>query len=129
MNKETAAATEEITATTEQETATTATSEREDEALEFLRNRGFALRPAEPTEASVDFKADFEAAPRMERTAYNRATLKRLLVCIGIAAMTIVSYKLNLIHPILAHPITLASLLYGSYRLGEWNGRRNKKER
>jgi hypothetical protein len=71
-----------------------------------------------------------EAADKRKarRTAYNRATLKFLLFCIAVAAFAGCGYYFDLIHPSLALPIALASLLIGSERLGEWRGKHRNKE-
>lgn len=103
----------------------------EKETLEFYRQNARAKKHR----AEVARKEKQEAADRRKVTevkaqhkAYNKATVKALLICIAVAAFAVCGCAFNLIHPGLALPIALASLLIGSERLGEWRGKHRNKE-
>lgn len=103
----------------------------EQETLEFYRQNARANKHR----AEAARKEKQEAADRRKATeakaqhkAYNRATVKALLICIAVAAFAVCGCAFDLIHPILALPIALGSLLLGSERLGEWRGKHRNKE-
>lgn len=112
------------------ETGTTAAM-IEQETLDFYRQNARAKKHR----AEVARKEKQEAADRRKATeakaqhkAYNRATVKTLLLCFAVAAFAVCGCAFDLIHPGLALPIALASLLIGSERLGEWRGKHRNKE-
>ena len=126
----------------EKNEAGTTTTVIEQEELELARLRALAKKhraeveleeqKAEAEKALQEQKAEADRRKANEEAtrnkAYNRSTLKHLLICMAVAGFVIWCWTAALIHPILAFPIAIASLLIGSERLGEWRGKRKNKE-
>lgn len=114
----------------------------EQETLEFYRQNARAKkhraevarkeRHEKAAAARKEMQAEVDRLKAMEAEAqckaYNKATVKTLLICIAVAAFAVCGCAFDLIHPGLALPIALASLLIGSERLGEWRGKHRNKE-
>lgn len=110
--------------------AGTTTAVIEQEALEFARLNAIAKkRRAEKAlqEKKEEVARRKENEAKAQHKAYNRATVKAMLICFAVAAFVVCGCAFDLIHPILAFPIALASLLIGSERLGEWRGKSRNK--
>lgn len=111
--------------------AGTTTAVIEQDVLEFARQNSIAKKHR-AEKALQEQKAEAARRKAEEATtrhkAYNRSTIKHLLICLAVAGFVIWGWNASLIHPILAFPISLASLLIGSERLGEWRGNRKNKE-
>ena len=111
--------------------AGTTTAVIEQEVFEFARQNALAKKhraeKALQEQKAEDARRKAEEATTRHK-AYNRSTIKHLLICLAVAGFVIWGWNASLIHPILAFPISLASLLIGSERLGEWRGNRKNKE-